>query len=150
MRRDPPRALLGQQQALALDTRQSADSRADRDAGAQPHGLVHLGQTSILQRLAGGVEAVDDEGVDLPLDLVIDPLAGVEAKVVVDRLNFAGDPAFLVAGVEFRDRPGAALSGDQISPTGLDVPAQRRNKTQTGNNDAAHRRTPLTTNGPPN
>ena len=75
VRGDPARPLLGQQQAFALDARQAADARADRHAGAQPRRLVHLGQAGILQRLAGRVEAVDDERIDLPLDLVIDALA---------------------------------------------------------------------------
>ena len=69
--------------------------------------LAHVGQAGILERLAGGVDAVDDERVDLALDLVIDAHVGVEAIFVVGRLDFAGDAALLVAGVEPGDRSGA-------------------------------------------
>jgi hypothetical protein len=65
-----------QQQAFALDPRQAADPRADRDARAQPRRLIHVGEAGILERLSGGIEAVDDERIDLPLDLVIDRLPG--------------------------------------------------------------------------
>ena len=77
--------------------------------GAQPRRLVHVGEAGILDRLAGGVDAVDDERVDLPLDLVVDALVGIEAIFMIGRLHLAGDAAFLVAGVELRDRPSAAL-----------------------------------------
>ena len=56
----------------------------------------------ILDRLPGGVDAVDDERIDLALDLVIDALVGIEAIFVIGRLHLAGDVAFLVAGVEMR------------------------------------------------
>jgi len=42
-------------------------------------GLIHLGQTRIFQRLSGRIEAKDDEGVDLALDLMIDTLSRIEA-----------------------------------------------------------------------
>jgi hypothetical protein len=71
--------------------------------------LVHVGQAGILDRLAGGVDAVDDERVDLALDLVVDALAGIEAIFVVGRLHLAGDAALLVAGVEAGDRPAPLL-----------------------------------------
>ena len=60
-------------------------------AGAKPRRLVHVGQAGILDRLAGGVDAVDDERIDLALDLVIDALAGIEAIFMVGRLHLAGD-----------------------------------------------------------
>src|SRR6185437_12551114 len=111
--------------------------------------LVHVGEARILQRLSGGIEAIDDERIDLPLNLVIDPFAGIEAIFVIGRLHLASDGAFLIAGVELGDRPGAALPGNQIPPTGLDVAAQWRDKAQTGDDDAAHLGYSLTTNGPP-
>ena len=89
--RDPARPLFGQHQRFALDPRQAADARADRNAGAQPLFLAHLGEAGILDRLAGGVDAVDDERIDLALDLVIDALAGIEAIFMVGRLHLAGD-----------------------------------------------------------
>ena len=53
--------------------------------------LVHVGQAGVLERLAGGVDGVDDERVDLALDLVVDALVGVEAIFVVLGLHLAGD-----------------------------------------------------------
>ncbi len=72
--------------------------------------LVHLDQAGVLDRLAGGIDAVDDERVDLALDLVVDALVGIEAIFMVGRLHLAGDAALLVAGVELGDRPRAALA----------------------------------------
>ena len=43
------------------------------------HLVVHVGQAGILDRLAGGVDRVDDERIDLALDLVVDALVGIEA-----------------------------------------------------------------------
>ena len=59
-------------------------------------------EAGILDRLAGGVDAVDDERIDLPLDLVIDALARVEAIFVIGRLHLAGD----LAGIVARGRTG--------------------------------------------
>ena len=91
VRADPARPLLVQHEALALDARQAADARADRNAGAQPRRFVHLGQPGVLDRLARGIDAVDDERIDLALDLVVDALVGIEAIFVVGRLHLAGD-----------------------------------------------------------
>ena len=60
-------------------------------AGAEPLLLAHVGEAGILDRLAGGVDAVDDERIDLALDLVVDPLVGIEAIFMVGRLHLAGD-----------------------------------------------------------
>src|SRR3546814_8858563 len=48
--------------------------RTDRAAGAQPLFLGHVDQPRVLERLARGVDAIDDERVDLALDLVIDEI----------------------------------------------------------------------------
>ena len=48
------------------------------------------------QRLAGGIDAVDDERIDLALHLVIDALGRIEAVFVAGGLHLAGDAAFLV------------------------------------------------------
>ena len=85
-----------------LDAGQAADARADRDAGAEALLLAHLGEAGILDRLAGGVDAVDDERIDLALDLVVDALARIEAIFMVGRLHLAGD----LAGIIGRDRSG--------------------------------------------
>ena len=81
----------------------------------------HLGEPGILERLAGGIDAVDDERIDLALDLVIDALGGIEALGMIGGLHLAGDAALLVARIEARDRAGAGLAGDEIGPGRLDV-----------------------------
>src|SRR3546814_12180788 len=50
-----------------LDSRQTADARADRNASAVTLFVAHVGEAGILQRLAGGVYAVDDERIDLQI-----------------------------------------------------------------------------------
>src|SRR3546814_7023467 len=103
VRRDAARPLFGEQQAFALDPRQAADARTDRAAGAQPLFLGHVDQPRVLERLARGVDAIDDERVDLALDLVIDALAGVEAIFVIGGLHLPRDRAFLIRPVDARD-----------------------------------------------
>src|SRR3546814_19765021 len=103
--------------------------RTDRAAGAQPLFLGHVDQPRVLERLARGVDAIDDERVDLALDLVIDALAGVEAIFVIGGLHLARDSAFLIRSVEERDLSRPRLSGEQFGPPGLDVSAHRRHQT---------------------
>src|SRR3546814_6058424 len=78
MRGYATRALLVKDDRFLLDSRQTADARADRNASAVTLFFAHVGEAGILQRLAGGVYAVDDERIDLPLHLVVDALAGIE------------------------------------------------------------------------
>src|SRR3546814_4767995 len=97
-----------------LDSRQTADARADRNASAVTLFVAHVGEAGILQRLAGGVYAVDDERIDLPLHLVVDALAGIEAVFVVGRLYLARDMAGIVGRIEPRDPGGAAFRSEEI------------------------------------
>jgi hypothetical protein len=142
MRRNAAWSFLVEDQRFALDARKAADSRADRAAGAELHRVAHLAQAGILDRLAGGIDSVDDELVDLALDLVVDTLGGIEALFVVSRFNLARDAAFLVAGVEARDWPSAAFAGDDIAPRRLDVATERRHEPQTSHHHTPHRLTP--------
>ena len=123
-----PGPFLRQHQRFAFDARQAADARADRNAGALLQVVVHVGEAGVLERLAGGVDRIDDERVDLALDLVVDALVGIEAVGVILRLHFAGDLGFLVGGVEAGDRTDPALAGNEVLPGGLDVAAQRRHQ----------------------
>ncbi len=125
-------------QRFLLDPRQPADARADRDAGAEALLLAHVGEAGILDRLAGGVEAVDDERIDLALDLVIDALVGIEAVFVLGRLDLAGDLAGVVGRVEAGDRRRPALAGEDVGPGRLDVTAQRGDEAQSGYDHSAH------------
>src|SRR5436190_9459734 len=138
VRADPARPFLVQDQTLALYPGKTANPRADRAARAQLGRLVHVEKARILDRLAGGIDAEDDERIDLALGLVIDPLVRVEAIFMIRRLHFAGDAALLVAGVELRDRSGAAPRGQDVFPGGLDVAAQRRHQPETCHDDTAH------------
>src|SRR3546814_6552322 len=74
MRGYATRALLVKDDRFLLDSRQTADARADRNASAVTLFVAHVGEAGILQRLAGGVYAVDDERIELPLHLVVDAL----------------------------------------------------------------------------
>ena len=127
-------------EAFALDARQAADAAADRAAGAEAFGLGHFGEAGILERLARGVYAEDDEGIDLALDLVIDALAGVEAPGVIGGLDLARDGAFLVRRVEAGDRACARFARDQVRPAGFDIAAERGDQPEAGNDNAAHGR----------
>ncbi len=146
------RAALVQDDRFAFDPRQAADARTDRDAGALLQIIVHLGEAGILERLSGGVDAVDYEWIDLPLDLVVDALVGVETPFMILRLHFAGDGALLVARVETGDLPRPALAGDEVLPRRLDIATQRGDETQTGYDHTAHAilrlRLPERTTGP--
>ena len=116
MRRDAARAAFMQHDAFLLDPRQAADARPDRNARAQFERIVHVVETRVLKRLSGGIDAIDDEGIDLALNLVIDALVGIETVFVILGLHLAGDGAFLPLGVEARDLRGSALARDQVLP----------------------------------
>ena len=109
MRADPARALFVEDDRFLLDAGKAADAGADRHAGAIALLLAHLGEARILERLAGRVEAVDDERIDLPLHLVVDALARIEAIFVLGRLHLAGDLAGVIGGIEAGD-PGRRRS----------------------------------------
>ncbi len=151
MRADAAGPVLVQVDALFFDSGKAADSRADRDSRAVPGCLVHVGEAGILDRLPGGVDPVNDERVDLALDLVVDPLRRIESMFMVRRLDLAGDPALLVAGIELGDRPGAALRRDDVAPARFDVSTERRHQPQTCHDDTAHDSFSVSskTNGPP-
>src|SRR3546814_20509311 len=89
---DAARPLFVEHDRFAFDPRQAADPRADRTARAEAFLLGHVEQPGILDRLPRGIDAVDDERIDLALDLVIDALAGVETISVVGGLHLACDP----------------------------------------------------------
>ncbi len=140
VRRDATRALLVQDDGLAFDAGEAADARTDRHAGTIALLERHVGEAGILERLTGGVDTIDDEGIDLALHLVVHALGGIEAPGVVRRLHLTRDGASVARGVEMGNLPGAGLAGDQVRPCRFHIGAQRRDETQTGDNYAAHRR----------
>ena len=66
--------------------------------------LVHVGEAGVFERLAGGVDRIDDERVDLALDLVIDALVGVEAIGWSFGFTSPAIVGLLVGGVEAGNR----------------------------------------------
>ena len=137
-----------------------APARADLSTAAERSGFVRTGRyeevialcdleelpyatvAGILDCLSSSIEAVDDKGVNLPLDLVIDAPAGIEAVRVVGRLDLAGYAALLVGGVEVRDRPRPAHAREQVGPGRLDIATQRGDETQSGYDHSTHRHSP--------
>ena len=77
--------------------------------------------------LTRSVDPVNDEGIDLPLDLVIDPLIGIESPGVILVLHFASDGAFVPFRVEACNRPCAALPGGQVFPRSFYITTKLRN-----------------------
>src|SRR3546814_14086488 len=114
---DAARPLFVEHDRFAFDPRQAADPRADRTARAEAFLLGHVEQPGILDRLPRGIDAVDDERIDLALDLVIDALAGVETISVVGGLHLACDPAFLIRRTETRARTRGG-EGKRVSGRG--------------------------------
>ncbi len=143
VRRHARRAALVEIDALDLDARQAANARTDRAAGALLLGLGHVGQASIFQRLTSGINAIDDEGIDLTLDLVIHALVRVEAPGVILALHLAGDGALLVRGIEPGDLARPALPRNQVGPCRFDIGSKRGDEAKPGNNHTAHSRSPI-------
>ena len=136
--RNAARAFLGQHQRFAFNTRKPANARTNRTARADFFFLAHVGEAGIFQCLSGGIDAVDDERIDLPLNLVVNAQIRIKAPWMILGLHFARDMAFLVAGVEAGDTRCAGFRGKQICPSGFNICPQRRNQTQTGDDDTTH------------
>jgi hypothetical protein len=128
MRADAARPLFVQDQrffSIPASRRSRSRSRRRRDSGPPPT----CREAGILDRLAGRVDAVDDERIDLALDLVIDALARIEAEFVIRRLDLAGDLAGLIGRIEARDPRRAAAPATMLrqlvstsAPTGVTSP----------------------------
>ncbi len=138
VRTDPARPLFGEHQGFLLNSRQAADSGADRATCAKPHCLGHVEQSGILDRLSRGVDPEDDERVDLALDLMVNALVGVEAIFMIRRLHLASNVTLLIAGVEMRNLPRARFAGEDVRPRRLDVRTQRRHQPQSCHHYTAH------------
>jgi hypothetical protein len=138
MRRDALGPLCGEHQRFAFDARQATNARSDRATGAKAFFLAHLGQAGIFERLAGGIDAVDDERIDLALNLVVDALVGIEAIFVIGRLHFACIIAVEIGRVEARDRPRARFGRDDVFPGRFDIRPQGGHQAQAGHDYAPH------------
>ena len=138
VRADPAWSAFLQNDRLAFDPGQTANARTDRTAGAQLEIIIHLIQPGIFQRLTGGIDAENDERIDLALNLVVNAFVRVEPEFVILWLHLARNGAFMIRGVELRDLTCAAFAGDQVCPGCFDITAQRGDKTKSGYNDTAH------------
>src|SRR5690606_244961 len=138
VRRNPAGPLLVQSERFTLDARQPANTRTDRAAGPQPGRIVQVGKARVLYCLAGRVEPEDDERIDLPLNLVIDALAGIEPIFVIGRLHLTGDTALVFRCVEMSDGSCPALGSEDIGPGRLDITSQRGDEAQPGYDHTAH------------
>jgi len=138
MRADPARSPVMQHDRLFFYSRQSADSGTDRTASAQLGFVGHVGETGILERLTGGIDTIDDERIDLPLDLVVDAQIGIEAIFMIRRLDLAGDMAFLIGCIKAGDLSRAGLGSQYVAPGRFHIPAQRRYQAHSGYNNTAH------------
>src|SRR5690606_8405682 len=114
------------------------DSRTDRATRHEARRFVHVEKACVFNGLSGGVDAINDKGIDLPLDLVIHALVGIEPILVVSRLHLTSDAAFLVRSIEMGNCPGPAPRGENVGPTRLDVTPQGSNEPQPGYDYAAH------------
>ncbi len=113
---DAPRAALLQDQRRLGDGLQPADAGADLHPGPL---LLLLGfrlVAGIRERLGGGGDAEDDEGVVLAEVLRLDIVGGVEQAGPFAARHVAGDPGRQVTGLEAGDRADARLAGHQIRP----------------------------------
>ena len=135
---DPAGAALVQIDRFFLDARQSTDTGADRTTSTALLRLGHIGQPSMFERLSSCIDAVDYEGIHLPLDLGVDTLVRIESPFVILGLHLAGNGALLVAGIEMSDPRRPALTGEKVLPGGFHVTAQGGDKAESGNNYAAH------------
>ena len=130
--------LFSEHQRFAFDAWQTADARSDRAARAKPFGFGHFGQARILKRLTRRINAVDDEGINLPLNLVINALVGIKTVRMIGRFHFACNRAELVRRIEPRDPRRARFRCEQICPGRFNVSAQRRDKAQSGYDNTTH------------
>ena len=140
VRRHATRALFLEHNRFALNTRKPANAGTDRTASARLQIIIHIGETGIFERLTSGINTVNDEGIDLALNLVIDAFVGVETPRVILGLHFARDEAFLATGlcIKARDPACARLGCQQVRPSRFDIATQRRNQTQTCNYNPTH------------
>jgi hypothetical protein len=138
-RADPARALLGQQQRGRLDGRQATDAGADQHAGAVAVVFGLRLPAGVLHGHIGGCHAKADEGVAAALLLRVHVVVNVEGAVgAVAFLDLAADAAGHVGHVIAGDLACTGLAGENVGPAVLDVCANRRDHSQTGDNNPAH------------
>ena len=127
--RDAIRPALGEDLLLLDDRRDPADRRPDEDP--DPRGIDAV-QPRIVPRLLRGGDGEEDVAVHPPRLLRRHELAGVEAA------HLRGDPHRVLGGVERLDPPDAAAARYRGVPGRRGVEADRRDRPEAGDDDAAH------------
>src|SRR6056297_446425 len=131
-RRDLAGRLAGLEVApeIPLDGFDAADAGADRHADAVRIGFAHL-DARVLDRLAGGRDAVMHERVHLPRVL------GREVGVHVEAGHGAAEACREATRVEACDRPDAAAPGEDVGPGFVHGAAHGRDDPEAGDHDTA-------------
>ena len=128
-RRDAVRPALGEDLLLLDDRRDPADRRPDEDP--DPRGVEAV-QARIVPRLLRGGDREEDVAVHPARLLGRHELAGVESA------HLRGDPHRVLGGVERLDPPDAAATRDRGIPGRCGIEADRRDRPEAGDDDAAH------------
>ncbi len=113
---------------LLEHSRGTADAGAHNAANAQAVLVADL-HAAIRDGLLGRSQRQLGEAVHVARFAVSEHLFAVET------FDLGGYLAFLLSGVEQRDRPGAGGAGKDARPGGLNVQAQGADATQAGDND---------------
>ena len=92
----------------------------------------------ISQSLLGSGDAVDDELIDLALFLRLEPIIRVERTALVTRRHLAGNLGREVGNVKTLDRPCARLTFEQTLPRHLYITTERRDRSDTRDDDPPH------------
>ena len=141
--RDPLRPALLDQHRGFRDRVQPANPRADHHAGADAVLLVGRNPAGIRHRLRGGGHAVKNEIIDLAAILGLHPVIGIEGPVAaVAKRDLTGIFRHHILGVETGDRPGPGFPGQKPRPGLIDPRGQRRDHSQTSDDNSAHPQAP--------
>ncbi|MPN15981.1 hypothetical protein SDC9_163317 [bioreactor metagenome] len=115
-----------------FDHRQTADAGPDIDTNALCIGIIDL-DSRITDRLNAGRHAVMDEDIHSARFL------GRQISRNVEILHLASNARSECAGIETGDRGDAALTGNQVFPSFGNSIADRRDESQTGDDDSTTR-----------
>ena len=115
---------------LALDNRESADSRSNKDS--RPLGQFGRNhQAGLLHRVIGRCDGVMDEGIHLLDVFLFEPLQRIEV------LNLSSNLGGKLGGVESGNCRDAAASFAEALPCLFGSRAQRGYQPHAGNNDSS-------------
>lgn len=126
-RRDTARTLVAQRVAAFDDAFETANARADQDAGGDLVLVVLRLPAGVGQRHVGSGHRVDDERIDLALFLRLHPVVGIEGCVgAVTEGNATGDLGRKVLDLEFGYLARSIVPCKQARPRRLSSATQGR------------------------